>query len=519
MYSRRGFMAFGALLGSAVTLPAHAQSAEAIAAYLKGADKGITAYYKANGFKPIWTGNKNRSRRTALLNALKTADDHGLPLGRYKIDTLAKAFKGRDNKSMGQAEVLASQVFVTYARDLNSGLLRPSRVDSEIAMNPGKASAESLLAGVSKGNAKSYLAGLAPSHPDYKQLVNLKKSLARKSDKSGQALPNKTLKPGVASNSVVILRQKLAAQGYRNLGQSKTYDAKLVATVKDFQKKRGLSADGIVGTATIDALNLGNGAKMRHVLANLERQRWMNFERGKRHIFVNLPDFSVQIVDNGKQSFYSRTVIGKRGRDFRSPEFVDKMTHMVINPTWHVPSSIAQKEYLPIIKNDPGYLARKGMRMINQAGQTVNPASINLAAYGENNFPYSIKQRPNPGNALGKVKFMFPNRFNIYLHDTPAKSLFGKETRAFSHGCIRVHKPFEFAYALLSRQSGNPKGLFHGYLDTGAEKYVNLKAHVPVIIAYQTVIFDKKGGATFKGDIYGRDAKIIRALQKAGVAV
>ena len=519
MFSRRGFLAFGSTVGAAIGTAGFAQSQEAIAAFLKGQDKGIVAFYKSNGYKPIWTGNKNRTRRTALLNAVKIADDHGLPLGRYKINSLTNAFKARDNKGMGQAEVLASQVFVTYARDLNSGILRPSRVDSEIALNPGKASAQTLLAGVSKGNAKNYLAGLAPSHPDYKRLVALKKALSRKADASGQDLPAKTIKPGATSNSVVILRQKLAAKGFRNLGKSKTYDAKLVEAVKKFQAKRGLSADGVVGTATIDALNLGNKTKLRHVVANLERQRWMNFERGKRHIFVNLPDFSVQIVDNGRPTFYSRTVIGKRAKDFRSPEFVDKMTHMVINPTWHVPASIAQKEYLPIIKNDPGYLARKGMRMINASGQTVNPASLDLSGYGENNFPYSIKQRPDPGNALGKVKFMFPNRFNIYLHDTPSKSLFNRETRAFSHGCIRVHKPFEFAYALLSRQSGNPKGLFHGYLNTGAEQYVNLKAHIPVIIAYQTVVFDKKGGATFRGDVYGRNAKILRALQNAGVAV
>ncbi len=519
MFSRRHFMALGSALGAGAGTAALGQSAEAIAASLRGQEKGIIAFYKGNGYKPIWTGNKNRSRRTALLNALRTADDHGLPLGRYKIKSLSDAFKARDNANAAKAEVFASQIFVTYARDINSGVLTPARVDSEIAMRPGKASAESLLKGVSKGNAKSFLAGLPPRHSDYKNLLKLKKKLAGRSDKSGQDVPYGTIKPGQSKNAVVLVRRKLKGFGYRNLGESKSYDDKLVAAVQDFQKKRGLTPDGVIGRATVDAMNLGERSKLRHVVANLERQRWLNFERGKRHIYVNLPEFAFRVFDNGRETFYSRVVIGKAAYDFRSPEFVDKMTHMVINPTWHVPASIAGKEYLPIIKNDPGYLARKGMRMLDENGNTVSPASIDLSGFDENNFPYNIKQRPDPGNALGKVKFMFPNRFNIYMHDTPAKSLFGRETRAFSHGCIRVHKPFEFAYFLLARQTGNAKGTFHSYLNTGREQYVNLKSHVPVIIAYQTVVFDKKGGASYRGDIYGRNAKILRALQNLGVAV
>ena len=332
-------------------------------------------------------------------------------------------------------------------------------------------------------------------------------------------VPVKTIKPGQSNNNVVAMRRKLQALGYGNLGNSKTYDAKLVVVVKEFQSDRKLGADGIAGPATIRSMNLGPKAQLARVIVNMERQRWLNFVREKRHIFVNLPDFSVVIMDNGKQSFYSRTVIGKQVKDRRSPEFIDTMTHMVINPTWHVPASIAGKEYLPIIRKDPGFLKRKNMVMLTSSGKSVNPANIDLAAFTETNFPYFIKQRPDVANALGQVKFMFPNKHNIYLHDTPSKSLFNREVRAFSHGCVRVHKPFDFAYELLSRQSSNPKGLFHGFLNTGQEKYVNLKAPVQVIIGYQTVIFDAKGKASDRGDIYGRDAKIAAALKKAGVAI
>jgi len=495
-------------------------SVQAAAQALRGADAEIAAFYAANKYKPIFAGNGNSGRRKALLTALRKSGDHGLPTARYQVKELASLLRsGVRLTGLGTAEITAAKIYVKYANDLNTGILTPSRVDSEIAMKKRKLSAAALLKGAAKGNFKNYLASLAPKHPDYARLVKEKQRLSNARGGNTPDVPLKTIKPGQSGSNVVAMRVKLQSLGYGNLGKSKTYDAALVKVVKKFQKDRSLGADGIAGPATIKSMNLGPKGQLSRIVVNLERQRWLNFERQKRHIFVNLPDFSVAVMDNGKPSFVSRTVIGKRVKDQRSPEFVDSMTHMVINPTWHVPRSIAGKEYLPIIRKDPGFLSRKNMTMLNSAGKTVNPASVDLAGYDENSFPYFIKQRPNAGNALGKVKFMFPNKYNIYLHDTPSKSLFNREVRAFSHGCIRVHKPFDFAYHLLAKQSSNPKGLFQNFLKTGQEKYVNLKAPVQVIIAYQTVVFDAKGKATYRGDVYGRDAKIASALRKAGVAI
>lgn len=504
---------------SSTSAVAQGISIQAAAKSLGRADAEIAAFYAANNYKPIFAGNKNASRRKALLGALRKAGDHGLPTSRYQVKELAEALRAaRRLTGMGNAEMSAARIYVRYANDLNTGVLTPSRVDSEIAMQKRSISAATLLKGASKGSFKNYLAALAPQHPDYARLVKEKQRLSKARGGSAPDVPVKTIRPGQKGNNVVAMRVKLQALGYGNLGKSNVYDAKLVAVVKKFQTDRKLGADGIAGPATIKSMNLGPKGQSSRIVVNLERQRWLNFERQKRHIFVNLPDFSVALVDNGKTSFLSRTVIGKHLKDQRSPEFVDSMTHMVINPTWHVPRSIAGKEYLPIIRKDPGFLRRKNMTMLNSAGKAVNPANVNLAGYDEDTFPYFIKQRPNPANALGKVKFMFPNKYNIYLHDTPSKSLFNREVRAFSHGCVRVHKPFEFAYKLLEKQSGNPKALFQGFLKTGKEKYVNLKAPVQVIIAYQTVVFDEDGKATYRGDIYGRDAKIASALRKAGVA-
>jgi murein L,D-transpeptidase YcbB/YkuD len=265
-------------------------------------------------------------------------------------------------------------------------------------------------------------------------------------------------------------------------------------------------------------LNASAELRLKQVIVNLERERWMNRSRGKRHIVVNLADFSLSIYDDDRVTFTSNTVVGKIGKD-RTPEFHDQMTHMVVNPTWHVPKSITGKEYLPMLKEDPAFLANSGMWMVDINGEAVNPVDVNLDEYDETSFPYSIKQKPSKSNALGLVKFMFPNKHNIYLHDTPSKNLFSREVRAFSHGCVRVQKPFEFAYKLLEKQTSDPISFFHSFLKTGAEQYVNLQLPVPIYIVYRTAFFAENGRVNFRNDIYGRDKIIFNALNKAGVAL
>jgi len=210
-------------------------------------------------------------------------------------------------------------------------------------------------------------------------------------------------------------------------------------------------------------------------------------------------------------------VIGKLGHDTQSPEFSDVMEFMVVNPTWSVPRSIVVNEYLPQFKEDP--LAESQLQLLDPDGNIIDRSTVDFAAYTPETFPYALRQPPEEGNALGKVKFMFPNTYNIYLHDTPTKSLFAKDVRAFSHGCIRVGAPFEFAYFLLARQSDNPKGLFESYLNTGAEAVLNLVESVPVHLVYFTAWPDDSGSMGYRRDIYGRDKKLFSALAEAGVAL
>ena len=232
---------------------------------------------------------------------------------------------------------------------------------------------------------------------------------------------------------------------------------------------------------------------------------------------MNLTDFTASIIDNDAVTFQTRSVIGANDSARRSPEFSDVMEFMVINPSWYVPRSIATKEYLPRLQSNRNAVSH--LEITDSRGRVVNRSNVNFSQYSARTFPFNMRQPPSRGNALGLVKFMFPNQYNIYLHDTPAQNLFGREVRAYSHGCIRLNDPFDFAYALLAKQTADPEGFFQAKLRTGAEARVNLNQPVPVHIVYRTAFTDVRGTLNFRRDIYGRDGKIWNALSREGVAL
>ncbi|MEC7961760.1 MAG: L,D-transpeptidase family protein, partial [Pseudomonadota bacterium] len=369
------------------------------------------------------------------------------------------------------------------------------------------------------GQPSAVMKQLPPASPEYprlrKEMLRLQGVIARGG--WGETVPGKKLEPGDRGASIVKLRDRLMALGYLDRSATQVFDAKIQAAVQQFQADHGLAEDGVAGATTLKELNVSAETRLQSVIVAMERERWTNFERGERHIWVNLTDYTAKIVDDGKVTFRTRSVIGANSSDRRSPEFSDTMEHMVINPTWNVPRSIAVKEYLPQLKKNPNAVSH--LRLIDGAGRTVSREGADFTQFSATNFPFDIKQPPSSRNALGLVKFMFPNRHNIYLHDTPQKALFSRETRAFSHGCIRLHQPFDFAYALLARQDDTPKETFQRILKTGRETQVDLDQHLPVHIVYRTAVVPAKGKANYRRDTYGRDAKIWKALQSAGVAL
>ncbi|UWQ09104.1 L,D-transpeptidase family protein [Aliiroseovarius crassostreae] len=483
-------------------------------------DSSVAAFYKANGYKAIWTGTggKDRSRRKALLQALSQAGDHGLPA--YETDLLRTNLgQVKSVRDLGKLEVQMSKLFLRYARDVQTGIVKPSSIDSGIVRDVPVRDRAQLLAAFAKSSPAGFLKALPPKAPEYarlmKEKIRLEKLLARGG--WGPKVPAKSLKPGQSGKAVVALRDRLQAMGYLKRSSTQTYDVAIQKAVQLFQRDHGLLTDGVVGAGTMNEINVPVQKRLVSVIVAMERERWMNIERGKRHIWVNLTDFTAKIVDGGKTVFRTRSVIGKNVKDQRSPEFSDVMEFMVVNPTWNVPRSIATKEYLPMLKKNPNAVSH--LKLIDSRGRTVNRGSVDFTQFTEKSFPFAIKQAPSGRNALGLVKFMFPNRHNIYLHDTPSKSLFSRETRAFSHGCIRLNDPFDFAYALLAKQTKDPKGVFHKALNSGKETRIDLQEPLPVHLVYRTAVMPAKGRANYRRDVYGRDAKIWQALSKAGVAL
>lgn len=486
-------------------------------------DRDIAAFYRSNDFGAVWTGagEADRARRSALLSAMQTVGLHGLPEARYNperlLDVLASVDSARDR---GFAEVAMTKAFIQLARDMQSGALDPSAVDDDIKRDGVYRDATTYLAGLTESDhPRAYFRSLVPQTREYARLMKEKMRLERVMETGGwgRTVAARALERGDRGDGVVALRDRLMRMGYLDRTSTMVYDDNIAKGVSRFQEAHGLAVDGKAGANTIEEINRPAAHRLRSVIVAMERERWLNKERGSRHILVNLTDFSARIIDNDRITFQTRAVVGANSSDRRSPEFSDVMEHMVINPTWNVPRSIAVNEYLPQMQANPG--AASHLRLYDWQGRQVSRAGINFNAYNRNTFPFDLKQPPSDSNALGLVKFMFPNKYNIYLHDTPAKHLFSRTRRAYSHGCIRLADPFEFAYKLLARQEENPRDVFHRILDTGQETQVDLEQEIPVHIIYRTAFTDAKGRAHYREDVYGRDARIWNALLGAGLDV
>ncbi len=484
------------------------------------AEEDLAEFYRAREFAPIWTRTEDADRRNALLTALENAADHGLPVGRYDADTLRAAFMDANNPyDRGRAEIMASAMFLSYARDIQSGLLEPGEVSSVIVRDLPRRDPTGLLTGLMAGNPHEFMRSLPPAHPEY---VNLQRQMMMMERVIGDGGWGATvgggrLELGARGNAVVALRDRLIRMGYMERSATAEYDAEMQAAVQRFQVNHGLDADGVAGPGTLDEINITPERRLREIILGMERQRWLNWEdpdRGARHVLVNIPDFHAYVIDNEEVSFITRVVVGASPADRATPEFSDTMEYMVINPSWNVPRSIAINEYLPAMQANP---AAAGHLQLMRGGRPVSRAGIDFTQFSRNTFPFDLRQPPSSGNALGRVKFIFPNRHNIYLHDTPSRSLFNRESRAFSHGCVRVQRPLELAYHLLSLQEAQPQDYFDGILRTGQETTVPLVDQIPVHIVYWTAFVSQDGELNFRRDVYGRDRALWNAMEAAGV--
>ncbi|MBN9344603.1 MAG: L,D-transpeptidase family protein, partial [Devosia sp.] len=349
------------------------------------------------------------------------------------------------------------------------------------------------------------------------EFLRLKTALAKFYDGSVQVeqvtIPDgKTLKLGMNDERVPLLRQRLGVaapdipEGATDAQVDITYDQALVDAITAFQEEMGLTADGVMGPATVAALNGGGNVSKDDILANMERWRWEPEDFGAFNVQVNIPEFTLWIKRDGETVHSTRVVVGTPKN--QTPIFSDNIRHIVVNPYWNVPPSIAAGEIKPHLIANPYYLDSQNMEMLS-GGKVINAAAIDWTTTNINSF--SIRQKPGPGNALGKVKFLFPNSHNIYLHDTPSKSLFSRAFRAYSHGCVRVQNPMEFAGALLATNPQLTQASIEA-LEGPKEKWVNLENHIPVHLMYFTLRVDENGTIRNYGDVYGHNKKLIELL-------
>jgi murein L,D-transpeptidase YcbB/YkuD len=306
---------------------------------------------------------------------------------------------------------------------------------------------------------------------------------------------------------VAVLAARLAASGdfQGQVPSSKAaaiYDSSLQEAVKAFQRRHGLADDGAIGREVVAALNVPVDHRVAQIRMNMERWRWLPRELGNRYILVNIPEMRLDVYEGEQVPLSMRVVVGKE--DTQTPIFNDEMTHVVFSPYWNVPPTIAQNETLPSVMGDPEFLERNNMEVVDASGNRVDPASIDLA----NPSGYRFRQRPGATNSLGLVKFMFPNQFNVYLHDTPADSLFDRAVRSFSHGCVRVAEPLALAEYVLRDQREWHRARIEEAMHAGEEKHVKLNTPIPVYMGYWTARVRPDGMVQFRNDVYGIDERL-----------
>ena len=479
----------------------------------------VFTYYADRSFKPIWVRDDGlKGKGKVLLAFLQNIENHGLREFKYRVDAIGDLVGDTHPRALAELEMLLTSAFIDLARDLTRGRVDPSEVtrNNDIQL-PREYGAAYLLDGAEQvDDLEPYLARLMPQDERYHRLVEALARYRAIRDAGGwQPVPaGPVLKPGGADVRMPLLRELLTTVGdlkpsERPVGE--VYDEVTVAAVKKFQMRHGLAGDGVIGPTTLEQMNVGVEDRIRQLEVNLERRRWLDREPGGFYVFVNLADQELKVMKDEQTVHTARVVVGKTYH--KTPVFTEEMTYLVMNPYWHVPSSIANKEYLPKLKQDAGYLQRQGIRVLDSAGKEVNPYSVNWSSMSR--VPFRLRQDTGDKNALGRIKFMFPNKYNVYIHDTPAKSLFEKDLRVYSHGCIRVQDPLTLAEVIL-KEEGWSRGRIDQQIASGERRIVKLKRTIPVYITYITAFANKDGNVHFRRDIYGRDGELAEQLLTGG---
>ncbi len=470
----------------------------------------VEAFYASRSFAPLWISEGAFSERgKAAIAYLARVDADGLDPNDYPVPQAA----GSDADAQAEAEVRLTDAVLTYAKHATSGRVHYSRVAADIIYDLAKLDPVDALNKVaSASNTAEALDGFQPQHPQYKALKaklaetrNAPKAEPKAEEKKPEVVrvpEGKMLRPGMSDPRVVALRKRLDIPGNKD---NPAYDDAVSEEVKSFQSQAGIEVDGMLGPNTVRALNGEKQAARRPtidpadaIIATMERWRWVPRDLGKTYVMVNIPDYTLRVMRDGKLVWKTKVVVGKP--NLPTPLLTSDMKFITVNPTWNVPPSIIQNEYLPALQQDPQAMERIGLKVEQDRDGNIR-----------------IYQPPGDRNALGRIRFNFPNKFLVYQHDTPDKHLFAHDRRAYSHGCMRVQDPLKYGEVLLSlvlpQEHYTAERLQKMF--GGSEVNINFPTHIPVHITYQTAFVDDAGTLELREDVYGRDQRLLAILKSS----
>ena len=494
----------------------------------------LPGFYRARNSQPAWIDDDLKlAGAVSFLSALRRVTEDGLNPENYHLSVLetllaeiqaAKRLKpsGVQPEALADLEMLLTDSFLLCGSHLVHGQVNPETIQSEWFI---KGRVEDLAAVLEKGLAEKNIPGaldsLRPSHPVYRGLKQAYRDYQALAKAGGWPPfpPGPKLKKGDRDARVEALRKSLEARGDLVPSESQDpafFDEGLEEPVKACQRRHGLEPDGAVGDDTAAALNVTIDQRLSQIRANLERWRWVTQDLGEDFILINVADFRVSVIEKGREVLSMPAIVGRSYR--RTPEFSGKLSSIEINPAWTVPPKLAREDILPRLQKNAGYLKEKGIRVFENwtaNSPEIDTDEVDWSKVKPESLSYKFRQDPGPRNALGRIAFRFPNKFDVYMHDTPERELFNKAVRDFSSGCIRIAKPLDLAEYVLRDDPNWNRAKIVAVIDSLATRVIPLRNSLGVHLLYWTAWRTDDGRVNFREDIYLRDAALFRALEQS----
>lgn len=479
--------------------------------------KEVSAFYQRRGYQYAWFSDNTLTNAALNFNQQRQAyisDFADSSLFNVQIDTLLmeaqiKGQKFLTNKKNVQAlELLLTTTFFKYTEKVFTGTVKDP-IDLDWFIPRKKKNYQALLDTLVSAKGQPIRQPVNQYYTLLKEKLTQYRNIEQQGGWDSIDVPKKTLKMGDNDSSLLVVKKNLVFWGdLRENDHTTLFTNSLTAAIQRFQYRMGILSNGKIDVVTINELNRPVSFRIKQIMLNMERLRWVPAEMEQDMLLVNIPEFKLHVFEQGKQAWFCNVVVGKEAT--KTSIFKGNLSNVVLNPYWVVTNNIINNEILPRLKRNPGYLARNNMEVVS-GNKVLNPYTINWGSY-KKNVPFTIRQKPGKSNSLGKVKFLFPNSYSIYLHDTPAKSLFGASSRAFSHGCIRVSEPEKLALHVLKGDPSWTTEKLEEIWKSGKEKWINVRPPLSVYIVYFTAWVDNTGQLNFRKDLYGLDKTLEKEI-------